>query len=90
LLSLNWNIGHGFKLNGQLSFSKQSDVTDLFLPPGHTAFAAFTPEDFFKRGTYNQTTSEFLSMEGALNPELYKKTWLASVVCVSRYDGNAN
>lgn len=76
LLSANWNIGHGFKLNGHLSFIKQSDVTNVFLPPGHTAFAAYTPEDFFKRGTYDQTSSEFTSIEGAFNLNYTKRLGL--------------
>ena len=76
MLSLNWNIGHGFKLNGYLSFIKQSDVANIFLPPGHTAFASYAPEDFFKRGTYDQTSSDFLSLEGALNLNYTKRLGL--------------
>lgn len=76
LLSANWNIGHGFTLNGHLSFIKQSDVTDFFLPPGHTAFASYSPEDFFKRGTYDQTNSEFTSAEGAFNLNYTKRLGL--------------
>jgi TonB-linked SusC/RagA family outer membrane protein len=66
-LSVNWNIGNGFKANGRVSFSKQSDEENVFRPPSHTAFALYTPNDFFKRGTYDQTLSEFTSLEGALN-----------------------
>jgi TonB-linked SusC/RagA family outer membrane protein len=76
LLSVNWNIGHGFKLNGHLSFIKQSDEANIFLPPGHTTFASYKPEDFFKRGTYDQTTSEFTSAEGAFNLNYTKRLGL--------------
>ncbi|HET9277387.1 MAG TPA: TonB-dependent receptor plug domain-containing protein, partial [Flavitalea sp.] len=76
LLSANWNIGRGFKLNGHLSFIKQSDEANIFLPPGHTAFASYTPEDFFKRGTFDQTSSEFLSVEGAFNLNYTKRLGL--------------
>jgi hypothetical protein len=48
----------------------------IFLPPTHTAFAGYTPSQFFKRGKYNQTVSDFLSMEGTLNLDYTKKTGL--------------
>ena len=76
LLSINWNIGHGFKVNGRLSVSKQSDEENDFLPPGHTAFASYAPEDFFKRGRYDQTSSDFLTAEGTLNLNYSKRLGL--------------
>jgi TonB-linked SusC/RagA family outer membrane protein len=75
-LSMSWNIGNGFKATGSLSFNKYSDESNLFLPPGHTAFSAYTPDDFFKRGKYNQTFSEFLSLEGTVNLHYNKKVGL--------------
>ncbi|MDH7463107.1 SusC/RagA family TonB-linked outer membrane protein [Chitinophagaceae bacterium 26-R-25] len=66
-LSLSWNIGHGFKADGYVSANKQSDVRDNFLPPGHTAFANYSPDQFFLRGRYDQVSSDFSSMEGGLN-----------------------
>jgi TonB-linked SusC/RagA family outer membrane protein len=68
-----WNIGYGFKLNGRLSISRQSDEENIFLPASHTAFGNYSPDDFFKRGKYNQTASEFLDMEGNLNLDYNKK-----------------
>jgi TonB-linked SusC/RagA family outer membrane protein len=76
LLSLNWNIGHGFKFDGRLSFNKQFDEENVFLPPGHTKFGSYPPEDFFKRGTYNQTSSDFLSAEAAFNLNYTKRIGL--------------
>jgi len=73
LLSLNWNIGYGFKANGYLTFNKQSEEENIFLPPGHTSFANYAPENFFQRGKYNQTSSTFISSEGALNLNYSKK-----------------
>lgn len=73
LLALDWNIGQGFRANGRLSINKQSDEENVFLPPGHTAFASYAPEDFFKRGQYNQISSDFLSMEGAFNLNYSKR-----------------
>ncbi|MDI3321485.1 SusC/RagA family TonB-linked outer membrane protein [Pinibacter soli] len=72
-LSLSLNIGRGFKADGYISLSKQADVTDVFLPPGHTAFANYTPELFFLRGMYNQVSSDFSSMEGGLNLNYTKR-----------------
>ncbi|MFL5739778.1 MAG: SusC/RagA family TonB-linked outer membrane protein [Flavisolibacter sp.] len=76
LLSLNWNIGHGFSANGHLSLNQQSDEENIFLPPGHTSFAEYSPDDFFKRGQYNQTSSEFLSAEGAFHLNYSKRMGL--------------
>ena len=76
LTAINWNIGHGFRLTGRFAISKQSDEHNLFLPPGHITYADFDPSEFFKRGQYNQTTSEFLSYEGALNLHYNKKVGL--------------
>jgi TonB-linked SusC/RagA family outer membrane protein len=73
LLSLNWNIGYGFKFDGRLSFNKQFDEENVFLPPGHTTFGSYPPEDFFKRGIYNQTSSDFLSAEAAFNLNYTKR-----------------
>ena len=76
LTSINWNIGYGFRLSGRFAISKQSDEHNLFLPPGHTSYADLDPSEFFRRGQYNQTTSEFLSYEGALNLHYNKKVGL--------------
>ncbi|HEX6849380.1 MAG TPA: SusC/RagA family TonB-linked outer membrane protein [Chitinophagaceae bacterium] len=76
ITSLNWMIGHGFRFDGRFGISKQSDEENIFLPPTHTAFANYTPNDFFKRGKYDQTTSEFFSMEGVLNLHYNKKIGL--------------
>jgi TonB-linked SusC/RagA family outer membrane protein len=76
LTNINWMIGHGFSLNGRFGINKQSDEQNFFLPPSHTAFANYTPSQFFKRGSYNQTTSEFTSMEGTVNLHYNKKTGL--------------
>jgi TonB-linked SusC/RagA family outer membrane protein len=76
LLSLSWNIGRGFKANGYVSYSKQSDQRDVFLPPGHTVFAGYTPDQFFLRGRYDQTSSDFASAEGGLNLNYSKRLGL--------------
>src|SRR5215203_722746 len=75
-LSMNWNLGNGFKATGSLSFNKYSDESNLFLSPGHTTFSGYTPDDFFKRGKYSQTFSEFLSLEGVVNLHYNKKVGL--------------
>ena len=68
-----WNIGYGFKLNGRMSFSRQADEANIFLPPSHTAFGNYPPDSFFRRGIYNQTSSEFLSIDGNVNLDYTKK-----------------
>jgi TonB-linked SusC/RagA family outer membrane protein len=79
LTSINWTIGYGFYLNGRFAISKQSDEQNFFLPPGHTTYAEYTPNEFFKRGQYNQTVSDFLSLEGALGLNYVKKAGLHQV-----------
>lgn len=76
LTNINWIIGRGFHLNGRFSISKQSDEQNTFLPPTHSTFSNYTPSEFFKRGRYDQSTSEFLSMEGTINLNYNKKTGL--------------
>ncbi|HET9279934.1 MAG TPA: TonB-dependent receptor, partial [Flavitalea sp.] len=76
ITGVNWSIGHGFKVDGRFGITRQSDIHDLFLPPSHTTFANYTANEFFKRGQYNQTTSEFLSWEGAGNLHYTKKLGL--------------
>ena len=73
LTSIKWLIGRGFMLDGRFGLTKQSDEHNTFLPPSHTTYANFSPNEFFKRGQYNQTTSEFLSWEGAMNLGYNKK-----------------
>ena len=73
LTNIDWTIGNGFRLNGRFSISKQSDVVDVFLPPGHTIYADYSPNDFFRKGKYNQSASDFISLEGGLNLHYMKK-----------------
>ncbi|MBO9204707.1 MULTISPECIES: SusC/RagA family TonB-linked outer membrane protein [Niastella] len=73
VLSGIWNVGYGFKLNGRIGISKQSDEVNFFLPPSHIAFANFSVDSFFKRGTYTQIASEFMSVDGNLNLDYTKK-----------------
>jgi hypothetical protein len=69
-------MGRGFNLNGLVAYSHQSEQTNQFLPPGHTAFANYAPADFFKRGFYNQNNSVFSSMEAALHLNYNKQVGL--------------
>jgi TonB-linked SusC/RagA family outer membrane protein len=73
LTNIDWTIGHGFRLNGRFSISKQSDVVDVFTPPGHTVYADYSPNEFFRKGKYNQEASDFMSLEGGLNLHYTKK-----------------
>jgi TonB-linked SusC/RagA family outer membrane protein len=63
----------GFKINGLIGLGKQSDQQDYFLPPSHTAFANYTPDNFFKRGLYNQTLNSFANIEGRLTVNYDKR-----------------
>lgn len=67
--TFDWILGTGFKLNGLININKQFDENNYFLPPGHILYADYSPNDFLKRGLYNQTKSTFLNIEGrvALN-----------------------
>lgn len=73
LTTLNWMIGSGFQIDGKFGISKQADEHNTFLPPGHTFYADFSPNDFFKRGQYNQTASEFFNWEANLNLNYSRK-----------------
>jgi TonB-linked SusC/RagA family outer membrane protein len=74
--AINWTIGRGFQLDGRFGISKQSDEQNFFLPPSHTAFGNLTPNQFFTRGKYDQSTSGFLTMEGTLNLHYHKRSGL--------------
>src|SRR5260370_36278701 len=71
--TINLILGRGLNVNGIFAIGKQSDQYDFFLPPGHTLFADYSPNDFIKRGLYNQTQSSFLNMEGRLSVNYNKK-----------------
>lgn len=66
LLQFNQAFGHGLNLSGRIMITTTSDVSDLFLPPGSTAFAKATPDQFFTRGLYAQTSRGFDAAEGGL------------------------
>ncbi len=71
--SFNWVLGSGFRLNGQFAITKQADESNFFLPPSHTTYADYSPNDFFKRGQYKQSSSDFTQVEGGLQLQYSKK-----------------
>jgi TonB-linked SusC/RagA family outer membrane protein len=71
--TFNWILGTGFKLNGLINLNKQFDENNYFLPPGHTLYADYSPNDFLKRGLYNQTKNTFLNIEGRIALNYNKK-----------------
>lgn len=66
LLQLSLVLGRGLTLDGRVLLTTTSDVSDRFLPPSHTEFAKATPDQFFKRGLYAQTSRGFAAAEGGL------------------------
>ncbi|WP_161964192.1 SusC/RagA family TonB-linked outer membrane protein [Chitinophaga flava] len=63
--AVEWNMGKGFKLRGQIALTRQTDQADLFLPAMHTSFAK--EADIAKRGSYTRDNSSFFSYDGSLN-----------------------
>jgi TonB-linked SusC/RagA family outer membrane protein len=74
--TFDWILGTGFKLTGFININKQSDEDNYFLPPGHTLYADYTPNEFLRRGLYNQTKSDFLNIEGRVALNYNKKIGL--------------
>ncbi|ANE53187.1 SusC/RagA family TonB-linked outer membrane protein [Flavisolibacter tropicus] len=68
-----WHMGRGFKMNGKVGYSRQADQIDFFLPPGHTEYADYSPEQFFSRGEYFQVNNTFINIEAALGLNYQKK-----------------
>ncbi|MCU7548810.1 SusC/RagA family TonB-linked outer membrane protein [Chitinophagaceae bacterium LB-8] len=77
--NIDWNMGHGFKINGLLAYSRQAEQINQFLPPGHTEYADYSPANFFKRGNYFQNNSVFTSTEAALRLHYNKKIGLNQI-----------
>ncbi|HSC53407.1 MAG TPA: SusC/RagA family TonB-linked outer membrane protein [Phnomibacter sp.] len=72
ITSLKWKIGYGFNFEGRFGISDLNDEHNTFLPPSHTTYANYSPDDFFKRGEYTQVSAGFTSWEASLNLH-YKK-----------------
>lgn len=60
------------RLNGRFSVQMQKDQSDVFLPPGHTNFAALAPEDFDKKGSYQKSEGKKNYYEGYLTADMNK------------------
>lgn len=69
--SIDWNIGNGFRLNGRMTITRQTDESDVFLPAEHTSFAEQT--DITKKGSYTKGFGKFFSYDGSLQVDYNKK-----------------
>ena len=55
--SIEWKPVQEFTLRGTFGIYTQTNNSDKYLPPEHTAFADYADDDYFRRGTYDYTTS---------------------------------
>lgn len=61
-------------MRGSVGFTKGENESDRFRPADHTAFAAYTEADIFRKGDYNYGITNRLSYNAALNLS-YNKTF---------------
>jgi TonB-linked SusC/RagA family outer membrane protein len=75
-LSFDGVLAKDLHIAGRVAISKVQDQGNMFLPPDNTAFAYYIPAQYFLRGLYTQTASDFLSVEGGLQLNYSKKVGL--------------
>ena len=76
-LQIEWRIIDGLTLRGTLGISTQSNTSDLFIPPSHSAFLSDTyakPENVFRKGKYTYGTGESNNIMGNITLN-YSKTF---------------
>lgn len=61
---LEWIIGNGFRLNGLVGITRQTDEYNQFLPAQHTSFVK--EANYLKRGSYKRTYSKFFNIQSRL------------------------
>ncbi len=61
--SIEWNIIDELRLRGQIGISKQFSTSDAFYPAEHTKFQDYTAGEANKKGEYNYSTGESLSLD---------------------------
>ncbi|WP_276088134.1 SusC/RagA family TonB-linked outer membrane protein [Pedobacter sp. JY14-1] len=64
-----WQAREWLRLTGRLSYTKQNDESDIFLPAQHSSFANVTT---FEKGSYTKGTGDLQRVEGFLTGEANK------------------
>ncbi|TKC05978.1 SusC/RagA family TonB-linked outer membrane protein [Pedobacter frigoris] len=64
-----WQAKEWLRLTGRLSYTKQNDESDIFLPAQHSSFANITT---FEKGSYTKGTGDLERLEGFLTGEANK------------------
>jgi len=64
-----WQAKEWLRVTGRLSYTKQNDESDIFLPAQHSSFANVTT---FEKGSYTKGTGDLQSIEGFLTGEANK------------------
>ena len=62
LFGIDWHILEGLRLKGNFSFTVQNTSNDIFKPGRHTDFAAFTGDNFDRRGSYTASRGDVFIM----------------------------
>lgn len=66
---LEWRAMPSLKVTAKFGLSTQKDESNNFLPADHTAFAQisdYNSNEYFTRGSYTKSNSEFFSYDGSL------------------------
>ena len=66
LFGIDWHILEGLRLKGNFSFTVQNTSNDIFKPGRHTDFAAFTGDNFDRRGSYTASRGDVFNYDGSL------------------------
>ncbi|MBR5350942.1 MAG: SusC/RagA family TonB-linked outer membrane protein [Prevotella sp.] len=66
LFGIDWHILEGLRLKGNFSFTVQNTSNDIFKPGRHTDFAAFTGDNFDRRGSYMASRGDVFNYDGSL------------------------
>jgi TonB-linked SusC/RagA family outer membrane protein len=88
---LEWILGKGFRINGYVGLTRQTDEMNVFLPASHTSFAAET--NFLKRGSYKRTYTKFFNIQSRITANYSRRIGLGhlfNTALVEMNQGNRN
>ncbi|MGN7722074.1 SusC/RagA family TonB-linked outer membrane protein [Chitinophaga sp. 22620] len=63
---VDWSPVDHLRINGGLSINAKRSAGDIFKPASHSAFANYTEEDIFRKGSYDYSSGKDFSWTGRL------------------------
>lgn len=77
-----YRIADEWRLTGRLSYTHQNSTSEDFKPGDHTAFAEWTGDNFFKRGSYAITDGESSTLSADVTAS-WTKQWDRQMLIVN-------